>query len=129
MVIVALLFYLSGFLLADPVMAIVVSIVVIVSSLACNKESIENLLEKNPLSGKEMKDIYHLREHVKDIRDVKKVRVNRVGETVFITMTILMDPDATLKEAHDKTMEIEREMQDTMFPDKRVDVTIHVQDA
>lgn len=129
MVIVALLLHASGVHLADPVMAITLSIVVIVATLACNKEPVENLLEKNPLSPSEMKEIYALKIKVPDIHDVKKVRVKRVGETIFIGMTILMDHDVTLKQAHDKTVEIEREVQHTLFPGKLLDVSVHVQDA
>ncbi len=125
LVIFAIGLYILGFPLADPLFAIAVSVIVVVSTFASCRGSFRNLLEENPLTGEEMLVLYNTVQAVEDIYSVQNLRVKLVGETLYITMEIAMDGEKTLKEAHDKTEEIETVVA-ALFPERTVDVLIHV---
>ena len=125
LVIVALILYSFGWILSDAVFAIIISIIVIVVTLATSKNSFENLLERNPLSGEQMIQLYKIPYEMKDVVGIQEIRVRKVGNTVFITMIINMEDHHSLNHAHKITEEIEGKIEE-LFPGTCFDILIHV---
>jgi ferrous-iron efflux pump FieF len=120
-----LLLTVFGFKLADPIFAIAISIFVILYTLRSCMDSIENLVEKNPLTPDEMILIYEeVPNVIPEVHAVSNIRVARVGDRVFITMDVIMDEDMTLKVVHEKMNAIEHFI-DLLFPDKKFEFAIH----
>ncbi|MHA1684532.1 MAG: cation diffusion facilitator family transporter [Promethearchaeota archaeon] len=120
--------YFSGIKAADAVFALVISVIVIITTLVSCKNAIENLLEKNPLSEEDMREIKTLIGNVREVLGNKDLKAKKVGNIVYVSFTILMDELTPLSDVHEKTEEIERYVQE-LFPDKHLDLLIHVQDV
>jgi ferrous-iron efflux pump FieF len=126
-VLAATILSIVGFTLADPIFAIGISIFVIYMTLRSCRGALDNLVERNPLAPEELIMLYDEVPHViPDIMAVTSVRVKKVGDVLFITMDILMDEMASLKQAHEKMEQIE-ELIRTLFPDRQIEFSIHPQ--
>lgn len=124
-VVIALILTVAGFKLADPIFAIGISIFVILVALRSIRASVDNLLERNPLSPEEMLLLYEeVPNVIPDIMGVTSIRVGKNGENIFITMDLLMDGNKTLQYCHEKTEEIEAFIR-TLFPDKNFEFSLH----
>ncbi|MFX0102812.1 MAG: cation diffusion facilitator family transporter [Candidatus Hodarchaeota archaeon] len=125
MVIIALLLYSLGVNFADPLFAIIISITVIFVSFYSSRDAYQNLLEKNPLEQEEIIKILQVPGNIEDVDGIQDIRVQRVGDLVFIIATIMMDEDFTLKYAHKKTEEVEQFIRKS-FPDRKLEIVLHV---
>ncbi|MFX0098705.1 MAG: cation diffusion facilitator family transporter [Candidatus Hodarchaeota archaeon] len=124
-VIVALLLYFFDWKLADPVFAIIISIIVIVVTFITSRNAFENLLERNPRSGEQMIELYKIPYELEDVVGIQEIRVRKVGNTVFITMIINMEDHHSLNYAHEITEGIETKIKQ-LFPEINFDILIHV---
>jgi len=124
-VLAATILSMIGMTLADPIFAICISIFAIYITFRSCRGALDNLVERNPLAPEELIMIYDEIPHViPDIMAVTSVRVKKVGDTLFISMNILMDEKVSLKAAHEKTEQIE-ELIRTLFPDREIEFSIH----
>lgn len=128
-IIALLLYFYAGFQLADPIFAIIISFIVIISTFASCKDCLQNLLERNPLSQEDMFKLFEVTASnltADYIKAIKGIRVKKVGETIFITMTVGMEKEKTLEVAHEKSHDLEQLIKDA-FPEYKLDILIHVQ--
>ena len=120
-----LLLYFFGWKLADPVFAIIISVIVIVVTFMTSRNAFENLLERNPLTGEQMIELYKIPYELEDVVGIQEIRVRKVGDTVFITMIINMEDHHSLNYAHEITEGIETKIKQ-LFPEVCFDILIHV---
>ncbi|MHA1684531.1 MAG: cation diffusion facilitator family transporter [Promethearchaeota archaeon] len=124
-VIAAISLVIAGFKLADPIFAIVISIIIVIATFLATKDIFGNLLEKNPLTMEEQIAIIENTVLIDDITGIQDMRAKRVGDNIFLVMTILMDEDFKLKYCHQKTDEAERKIRE-LYPDKNLEIIFHV---
>ncbi|MHA1794291.1 MAG: cation diffusion facilitator family transporter [Promethearchaeota archaeon] len=125
MVMIALYLTYLGMNLADPIFAIIISIIIVIATFYSSKEIFDNLLEKNPFTPEEQIKIIENTVLIKDITGIQEMRAKRVGDKIFLMLTILMDNEFKLKYCHQKTEEAEKAIK-KLFPDKQLDILIHV---
>ncbi|MHA1369313.1 MAG: cation diffusion facilitator family transporter [Promethearchaeota archaeon] len=114
-----------NFLMADPLFAIIISVIVIISTFFGAKTTFDNLLEKNPLSDEEQIKIIENTVAIQDISGIQDMRAKQVGDKIFLTMTILMNNEFRLKECHEKIHEAESIIR-KILPDRDLEIIIHV---
>jgi len=124
-VMVAMVLSLFGFTLADPIFAIGISVFVILISFRSIRGSVENLVERNPFTPEEMMLLYEeVPNVIPDIMAVTSIRVQKVGENIFVTMDILMDGNNKLQHCHEQVEKIEEFIR-TLFPDRKFEFSLH----
>lgn len=90
----------------DPIASIVVGGFIVKVSLGMMKNGIDELMESSLPSDVE-DEIIKLAESVEGVRDPHELRTRRIGNHFAIEMHILMDGGMSLREAHDRTTELE----------------------
>lgn len=99
----------------DPLAAVVVSALII--AMACNmaKTSVKELLEAS-LSKEDSDEIAKIIMSTPGVKDFHHLRSRSNGNTKIIDFHIKLDPDITLKEAHDIATNVENRIKDEYNP-------------
>ncbi|MBU4016060.1 cation diffusion facilitator family transporter [Patescibacteria group bacterium] len=123
-VIAGLVFVSFGVGKADAIAAIGVSFFVMHAGYVLGRRTLDTLVDATP-DGSSQK-INHIAKQVTGVISVKKLRVRAVGNLTFIDMTITVNSDMTVGNAHKICDEIENKIR-ASFP--HADITIHSEPA
>ncbi|MHA1794292.1 MAG: cation transporter dimerization domain-containing protein [Promethearchaeota archaeon] len=127
LVVIALELYKIAIPIADLLMGLLNAGVVIITTFYSCRESINDLLEKNPLTRLEMMELYKIPEQVMNIKAIEDLRIKPLGEKIFVAMVLVIDGSLNVKEAHEKTIEVENLIK-SKLPGRKLDIMIHVSD-
>jgi cation diffusion facilitator family transporter len=112
-----------GFAIADSIAGIVVAIIVIVISIQLAKRAIDSLLDAAPPGiTQRAREVLDSNSEILGYHDL---RVRSSGEGYFIMVSLHVNSDLTLKQAHDISDRIEQRIKDAIqFP---TTVDIHIE--
>ena len=91
----------------DPVASIIVGLFIVKVAIELLRRGIGDLLEQS-LPDEVEEEILQLAGSVDGVDMPHALRTRRIGNHYAIELHILMDPDITLREAHDKASEVEQ---------------------
>ena len=95
-IIAGLLFARSGFLLADPIASIIVSVAVLIFALRLSVKVFRNLLDYIPA---EITDrIFKLSKSFKEVKSINELRIHEVGNIKFINLNINLEKNLYLSQ-------------------------------
>lgn len=110
--------------LLDPVVAILVSCLIIKEAFGLCKNAFAPLVDEK-LSYKEEEEIKKIIEKYKtDILDFHKLRTRKSGNIRYVDCHIVVNENLTVKEAHKLTEKIEKDIEEIL---KNTDVNIHIE--
>jgi len=96
LIIVGLFFSRSGFLLADPIASIIVSVAVLVFGMRLSIKVFRNLLDYIPA---EITDkIFDISKSFKEIKSINELRIHEVGNIKFINLDISLEKNLYLSQ-------------------------------
>ncbi|HHS98525.1 MAG TPA: cation-efflux pump [Chloroflexi bacterium] len=122
LVIAGLLFAEWGIPWADPLAAMVVAGVVLVSALRLAREAVDALLDREPADLAER--VRQIVEGVDGVISCRRLRVRRAGAKSFAEVTIGVDRAAGVEAGHEVASAVEAALQSQLAP---VDVVVHVE--
>ncbi|HVW72060.1 MAG TPA: cation diffusion facilitator family transporter [Rhizomicrobium sp.] len=88
-----------GWTLADPIIAIAVALIMLVSAFGVGKSSFNQLMDRE-LPDEERARIRRIAESHDAVRNVHDLKTRAAGLSTFIQLHLALDPDMPLKEAH-----------------------------
>ena len=108
----------------DPVASVVVGLFIVKVSIELLRRGIGDLMEQS-LPDEVEEEILHLAGSVDGVTMPHDLRTRRLGNHYAIELHILMDPDITLREAHDKASEVESLLR--LHYGRETHVVVHVE--
>ena len=114
----------TGIWYLDPILGIVISFLILRIGWRIFRESYLILSDAAPIKRDEIKKIVEGFEEVKKCRDIA---VRSDGFNLYLELTIEVDPNLTILEAHDLTDEIERAIKRAFRGNQFRRITIHVE--
>ena len=123
-VFIGLLFVMFGFPLGDPLAAIGVAVIVLVMTINLGKETVDSLLDRAPIGDKEKVQL--AAEQVEGVVSCEKIRIRKSGAITFIDLSIVVNPNLSLTEAHSIGEKVTLEIQQVI---KSADVSVHMDPA
>lgn len=121
-VIVGLIFVLLGFPIADPIMALVVTIAILATAIDVFKHALATLSDKARIPEEDMRSAVVA---VPGVRDAHRIRTRGTEGEVYADLHVLVAPDMTVLAAHNLADEVERVIC-TKFPSV-IEVLVHVE--
>lgn len=121
-VIFGLIFTKAGFVVADPLAALGVSVLVTVASVRLALRSSHVLLDRAPAGMEET--IREALSRLPAVLEIRKLRVRDSGIQMFVDVTIGVKREMTVDESHAVADETERHIASVV---PKVDVTVHVE--
>ena len=121
-VIVGFILVQLGFPLADPIMALIVMCMILYTAFDVFKTASFTLADHARVPEDEVKQLI---ESIDGIRNTHRIRSRGTQEEVFLDLHIIVEPEMTVKEAHDLCDGVE-ELVKKDYPSVK-DVTIHVE--
>ncbi len=125
---IAVLFGLTGIRLgfnkADPIAAVIVAFIILKSGFGLGKEMIDVLMDASP--GESV--IECIRESANSIESViecHNIRARKVGEHVFVDLHIEVDGSLSVKDGHDISNKVEKEISKCLVGVKSI--VVHVE--
>lgn len=107
----------------DPVAAVFVSILIIVMASKMASSSVKELLETS-LPEKEAERIKEIIRSTPGVKDFHRFRSRSNGNTKIVDLHIKLDPDISLKKAHDIATKVENDIKKEFDP---IVVNIHME--
>lgn len=104
-----ILIKITGIVILDPVIAIIVAIIIIRAGYSISKETLNNLLDGS-LPKEDMKKIESILDNNISIKGYKDLRTRKVGQCKDIEVTIFFEPNLTIAQCHKICDEIEEEI-------------------
>ena len=108
----------------DPVASVIVGLFIVKVSIELLRRGIGDLMEQS-LPDEVEEEILHLAGSVDGVTMPHDLRTRRLGNHYAIELHILMDPDITLREAHDKASEVESLLR--LHYGRETHVVVHVE--
>lgn len=105
----------------DPLAAVVVSVFIVKASFSLMKPGLDELLEKS-LPMDEQEAIKKIIETSEGVKAYHHLRTRRVGHNRAVEMHIKLDPDISLKEAHEVATKVENRLKEKYGPDTHVGI-------
>lgn len=96
-----------GFKILDPIASIIVAIVVVKVGVDILKSSCDELMDSS-ISKQDISKIEALVSKSDNIYGIKDFKSRKYGSVAYVDMSILIDNDKTLEEAHDIADELEK---------------------
>jgi cation diffusion facilitator family transporter len=121
-VLAGLIFAQFGFHLADPIAALGVAAIVLTVSYRLGKRAMDVLLDSSDQS--KISEIEQVLKGVHGIRTWHDLRVRVAGADTFVEVTVHLNPDLTLREAHQLTDQIETNIEEAI---NRAHVHVHAE--
>ena len=121
-VIVGLVFVSLGFPMADPIMALIVTLAILATAYDVFKHALATLSDHARIPDK---DVCAAALAVPGVQDVHRVRTRGTEGEVYVDLHALVAPDMTVAEAHNLADEVELAVRER-FPNV-VDVLVHVE--
>lgn len=106
-VILGMVLYWAGWLYADPVIAVLISIWILITALGLLHESTQHLLDRE-LPDEQREQIIALALAVEGVIELHDLRTRQSGQQRFIQLHITMAGDISLAQAHAIGEEVER---------------------
>src|SRR6201996_5890531 len=88
-----------GWTLADPIIAIAVAVIMLISAFGVGRSSFNQLMDRE-LPDEERARIRRIAESHDAVRNVHDLKTRAAGLSTFIQLHLALDPDMPLKEAH-----------------------------
>ena len=108
----------------DPVASVIVGLFIVKVSIELLRRGIGDLMEQS-LPDEVEEEILHLAGSVDGVTMPHDLRTRRLGNHYAIELHVLMDPDITLREAHDKASEVEALLR--LHYGRETHVVVHVE--
>jgi len=109
---------------ADAVAGIVVGLFIALTAIKFMSRSFMDLMGKSP--GRDMElEIKQIMNSLSEVRSFHKLRVRKLGGQIFMDMHLMVNPDLSLREAHEISTRVEQKMK-TVFGET-TNVLIHVE--
>jgi len=121
-VLIGLLLYQQGFISADPIVALLISIYILMSAFEIGDEALRHLLD-HELPDEEKKQILEIASSPDEVIEVHDLRTRQSGRTKIIQLHLVLHGDTPLTEAHEISDNVEM-LINQAFDD--VDVLIHL---
>ncbi|HEX4272780.1 MAG TPA: cation diffusion facilitator family transporter [Rhizomicrobium sp.] len=96
-----------GWTLADPIIAIAVAVIMLVSAFGVGRSSFNQLMDRE-LPDEERARIRRIAESHDAVRNVHDLKTRAAGLSTFIQLHLALDPDMRLSEAHRVSDAVER---------------------
>jgi cation diffusion facilitator family transporter len=112
------------FWMADPIAAIVVAIIMLITSARLGRRSADILIDRAPPGLEE--EIHDMIEKVGGVREVSRIRARQSGAHTFVDATISVDPGIALAAGHEIADNAELRVTEK-YP--AIDILIHVEPA
>ncbi len=103
-----ILIKITGIVILDPIIAIIVAIIIIKAGYSISKETLNNLLDGS-LPKEDMKKIESILDNNISIKGYKDLKTRKVGQCKDIEVTIFFEPNLTIAQCHKICDEIEAE--------------------
>lgn len=104
-----ILIKITGIVILDPIIAIIVAIIIIKAGYSISKETLNNLLDGS-LPKEDMKKIESILDNNISIKGYKDLKTRKVGQCKDIEITIFFEPNLTIAQCHKICDEIEEEI-------------------
>lgn len=114
---------LTGIMILDPVIAVIVACIIIRAGFLISKDTLNNLLD-GALPLKDMEEIEKILNNNLSIKGYKNLRTRKAGRCTDIEITIFFDPDLKIVDCHKICDEIENAIGKCI---KNVTVLIHAE--
>ena len=111
----------KNWIVLDPLAAAVVSIFIIKASYELMKPGLDELMEKS-LPKEEQEEIERIISGTPGVKDFHHLRTRRVGPHRAIEMHVKLDPDITLREAHEIATMVENRIRDKYGPETHLGI-------
>lgn len=111
-----------GFPVADPIMALVVTVAILATAVDVFKHALATLSDRARIPEE---DLRAAATGVAGVRDAHRIRTRGTEGEVYADLHVLVAPEMTVADAHDLADEVERVVQDR-FPNV-ADVLVHVE--
>ncbi|WP_165252256.1 cation diffusion facilitator family transporter [Adlercreutzia sp. ZJ304] len=121
-VIVGLVLVQAGFPIADPIMALVVTVFIVISAISVFRSSLRPLSDHSQIPKER---ILEMAKGIPGVVDVHAVRSRGTEAEVYCDLHLLVDPQMTVLEAHRLGDKLESKLKDA-FP-SLVEVLVHVE--
>jgi len=114
----------TGIYILDPIIALLVALLIIKEAWKLSQKTFRPLLDEK-LSDEEENKIYDVISSYDDrIVDIHYLRTRKSGNTKYIDFHLTVDGDLTVRESHDLSEEIEKDLEDRLH---NTNVNIHIE--
>lgn len=103
----------------DPIASIVVGALIVKISIGMMKNGIDELMESS-LPADIEDEIFSIANSIEGVSEPHKLRTRRIGSHFAMEMHIRMDGDMSLRDAHERTTELERRIRERFGKDTYV---------
>ena len=114
----------TGIYILDPIIALLVALLIIKEAWKLSQKTFRPLLDEK-LSDEEENKIYDVISSYDDrIVDIHYLRTRKSGNTKYIDFHLTVDGDLTVRESHDLSEEIEKDLEERIH---NTNVNIHIE--
>lgn len=121
-VIIGLVFVALGFPIADPIMALVVTVAILATAYDVFRHALATLSDHARIPEEDLKVVIQA---IPGVRDAHRIRTRGTEGEVYTDLHVLVAPDMTITAAHALGDEVERVVKE-QFPNV-VDVLVHIE--
>lgn len=114
----------TGFVILDPIIALVVSIIILKSAFTVIRKSFHDLMDTRLPKSEEIEIASCLREHSGQLVGFHNLRTRKAGDQRFIDLHLILPRSASVEEAHRICDHLEQDLEDKLA---HTNVTIHVE--
>ncbi|MGD9677053.1 MAG: cation diffusion facilitator family transporter [Vulcanibacillus sp.] len=115
---------LTGIYILDPIIALLVALLIIKEAWKLSQKTFRPLLDEK-LSDEEENKIYDVVSQYGDrLVDIHYLRTRKSGNTKYIDFHLTVDGDLTVRESHDLSEEIEKDLEEIIH---NTNVNIHIE--
>jgi ferrous-iron efflux pump FieF len=107
-----------GWILADPIIALLVALVLVVSAWTVFRSSFDQLMDRELPDDEREKIVSIVKDH-EEVRALHDLKTRKSGGSVFIQVHLELDPDMSLARAHAISDQVERAIC-TAYPNAEV---------
>ncbi len=104
-----ILIKITGIVILDPIIAIIVAIIIIKAGYSISKDTLNNLLDGS-LPEDDIEKIKEILNNNLSIKGFKDIKARKVGQCKDIEITIFFEPNLTIAQCHKICDEIEEEI-------------------
>ncbi|MEM1874399.1 MAG: cation diffusion facilitator family transporter [Candidatus Hadarchaeales archaeon] len=123
-VVIGLVLAIRGNILADPIVALIISGILFYLSFSLGRSALSALMETAPSEDTVLK-IRKICAETPGVESFHRLRTRRSGPKIFVDVHVLVDSEMSLRKAHDVATEIERRLK-SKIPEIS-SVTVHVE--
>lgn len=118
-----LLIQITGILMLDSIVAILVAVLIIKEAWELSKNAFENLIDVKLSEDEELEIKGIIRSHDNEFIDYHKLKTRKSGNIKHIDFHITVNPNCTVKEGHDIITRLKKDMNERL---NNTRVTIHL---